>query len=824
MLMASPTSSQEVATESAKHSWSRIVYPFVEGRWGVDHKLHPAIVPSADLSGWQFELTFAGSNEQLDSDFLVPVATRCDVQLHTAAGQVQSPTGDLVVDKTWDPMSQTWLAKVSWPFAWTRNEFDEAWVELRTEEQIYYFEIPYGFTRDLRSELCPSSPSGPPEISDSIRPIGRDTEVVWWHHVEYDFGELETGWQVLCWVSNSQGTHCSVMIRPLTDDHVLPKHLSRITARLRQSGGQTRVSSHLLGTLYPISPDFTSDSVTPNFSSRSDDERSWGEIELSYGDQTVKTLLPSSLFYLGHGIPDYERQSKRPRFDYGPPEIDPQIPYYKASHEEVEADIRVGGLSSSDWLFDPLTDSYDDFRVDTAFAGNADGFRALVNGEIDLVLVNALPPAEEVRRFVEKFGQEPCLIPIAIKRYGIFVHPENPLTDRGLSLAEADAIFSTSRHRGHVADISDWRDLGLEGEWLDQPIRRYAPWSAPGFGRANDPASYFERIVIRSGETKSFERRPQTAPTRTVEIWTSGPVSDNNFGVDDKFGISYGVVLSRHEGFKAVPIGQPPVYPSAGNCYRGDYPLTERVSIVVSPIHLDPDSRRITTPAIREILKLLLSRQGQMAISQEADYLTLSYDLASESAMLAGIDLPMRESHLDVPPAIAGVLSQTYPQEDHQSLVLELSAPVTSDLHSFLKASHVIERWRRSRCFDPLMETVEFYGDSRSAVSAAVALVSLGRSEYWAELRGYSKHNHHELRSWLIHEIRDLRNPEGVDILVDMIGDETEVAIAPRRTISDEATEALCVLTGQDFGRDALRWREWWDTTGRAEFSSDRGD
>jgi phosphate transport system substrate-binding protein len=53
----------------------------------------------------------------------------------------------------------------------------------------------------------------------------------------------------------------------------------------------------------------------------------------------------------------------------------------------------------------------------------------------------------------------------------VMVDKDNPI--KGLSLAQLDAIYSTTRYRGH-ADIKTWGDLGLGGEWASRPIHKSA--------------------------------------------------------------------------------------------------------------------------------------------------------------------------------------------------------------------------------------------------------------------------------------------------------------------------------------------------------------
>ncbi len=807
-LMGSSAVAQELATTSKTHTWSKIVYPPVDCQWGLDHKFHPTVSVKENRAGWEFELLIKGSKEQSNSEFDVPIPAECKIFLHTADGRIRRPLGDLKVAKDWNQESRQWNASASCSFTWTRNDFDEAWIEFRTPKNVYYFELPYGFTRDPRTELCLPSPRGYPELADSIKPIERGSQVIWWHHVEYDFGEIEPGWQVLLWISNPFDMRTSVMIRPLTELRELPEHLKKIQVKLHQPGRWDNVARQLSGSLYPDSPDLSIDSIESNFNRNPNDDRRWGHFELSIGDRKFTTVAPSSLFHYVHGVSDYYRAGEKYRSDYGPQSLDPRFPFYRRGKKGIEATIRIGGSSAlPGFLLSDFGDIYPKLKIEDNFVGNAKAIQDLIDGNTDLAILARQITNDEIDQFNKKFGQKPIMIPIAINRVAVFVHPENPISERGLSIAEADAIFSSTRNRGFKTDIDRWGDLGLKGQWLDQPIHRYSGW---GGGRMTliDDRPLFERRVIGNGKFKEFRQPPGSERIRS---WRA----NYNFGVDDKYGVSFGVVGERLDFFKAVPLGEPPVLPTAGNCYRGTYPLTEDISIVLSPNHLDKDNH-IKNQAIRELLKFMLSRQRQIELSR--DYLPLSYDLAKASADKVGLNLPVRESYLDVPPAIAGLLSQTHSSQEFESLVLELSEPVSADHNSSKEATRLIQQWQRSKNVEPLIETVTFFDDSRSAVSAALALVSLGREEYWSNLRSYSRHDHKDLRSWLIHELGSAHHPEAIEILFGLLDDEALVLVGPRTTIADEALEALCSHTNQNFGKDDSKWREWWDATGKSDF------
>jgi len=63
----------------------------------------------------------------------------------------------------------------------------------------------------------------------------------------------------------------------------------------------------------------------------------------------------------------------------------------------------------------------------------------------------------EVTEFVAQHGYEPIVVPVAVDAVALYVHKDNPLA--GLTIDQADAIFSTTRNRGYTAAITQWGQL-----------------------------------------------------------------------------------------------------------------------------------------------------------------------------------------------------------------------------------------------------------------------------------------------------------------------------------------------------------------------------
>lgn len=209
----------------------------------------------------------------------------------------------------------------------------------------------------------------------------------------------------------------------------------------------------------------------------------------------------------------------------------------------------------------------------------------------------------------------------------IFVHEDNPVAN--LTMEQLDGIFAGARTGGWKAlewdpssarsadkNIRTWGELGLTGEWADQPIRIY--------GR---PLKYniqlgFERKVFDGGDvwnenTKEYshEMNPDgTRYTSSVEM-----VKDMS---QDRYGIVFSDMGSLRPGIRAVPIGKtadgPFVAITRDTLRDRSYPLFIEQW---AQVRLGPGEK--LKPLVKEFLTFMLSREAQDAIQRDGKWITL---------------------------------------------------------------------------------------------------------------------------------------------------------------------------------------------------------
>ena len=210
---------------------------------------------------------------------------------------------------------------------------------------------------------------------------------------------------------------------------------------------------------------------------------------------------------------------------------------------------------------------------------------------------------------------------------GVFVHKDNPLSK--LTLQQLDGIYGDQRTGGwqkiewveSVArtakdNIRTWGQLGLTGEWADKPIHVYGP---PGLYPGG--VSFFQTRVMGGADT--WNEGLQEFEDRTLMLEALGK---------DRYGIAYAAMAYQTSQVKALALADAAgvfVEPTRANVANRTYPLSRSAYIYFAPDTPTGDRAKID-PKLKEFLRYILSRQGQMDVAREGDYLPLTPELVRE--------------------------------------------------------------------------------------------------------------------------------------------------------------------------------------------------
>jgi phosphate transport system substrate-binding protein len=264
-----------------------------------------------------------------------------------------------------------------------------------------------------------------------------------------------------------------------------------------------------------------------------------------------------------------------------------------------------GTLSSagSDTLANLMTLWAEDFNreypnviIQIQAAGSSTAPPALVEQTASLGPMSRRMKEIELQAFESRYGYPPTAIPVALDALAVYVHKDNPL--QGLTIAELDAIFSSTRRCGQTKALETWADLGLPKPWGQHKIRMFGRNSVSG------TYGFFKQIALCNGDFRnSVGEQPGSG---SVVQAISGSLN----------GVGYSGIGYRTSSVRAVPIAldknSPYIDANAVNAMSGDYPLARFLLI-----YINRRPNQELPPLEREFIRFVLSRTGQESVLKD---------------------------------------------------------------------------------------------------------------------------------------------------------------------------------------------------------------
>ena len=264
-------------------------------------------------------------------------------------------------------------------------------------------------------------------------------------------------------------------------------------------------------------------------------------------------------------------------------------------------------------------------RVETHLTGSDTGMAALYTGRADLALLGRAPTPSEVQAFEWIFHYKPAQVEImtgSLAHAGkspalvLFVHRANPVA--GLTLSQLDAIFGTA-HRLAPADIRTWGQLGLTGEWTNQPIHLYAHDAMSGTGR------FFRHVVLDDSRMMNWAQLTEFTDTGIPRAATHDAGGRIIAALaTDRFGLAVASLDVATDQVRAVPV---PIAATRESVMSRRYPLSRAV---IACYNRKPGAA--VDPLVREFLAFILGPAGQQAVEKDDGYLPLMPELAAKEA------------------------------------------------------------------------------------------------------------------------------------------------------------------------------------------------
>jgi len=278
-----------------------------------------------------------------------------------------------------------------------------------------------------------------------------------------------------------------------------------------------------------------------------------------------------------------------------------------------------------------------EFRMKSATAA----VPALVFGVADIGVGRKITFAEQL--LYERYdNRDPLIVTAATGSYnvtgwqpgyGIVVSKDNPLTC--LSMQQLDGIFGAERlggwdgttwhpewARGPQENIRTWGQLGLTGDWANQPITPY------GLNQRYHQAAEMSDDILKGSDKWNGRLR----------IYANYVAKGGDLGRDleadlanDRYGIGWiaaptnklsprlkVLAVSSRTGGQCIPYTMETVHDRT-------YPLISQIYMFANR-----DKDGSVKPLVREFLRYVVSRQGQEAVERDGKYLPLTAQVAHE--------------------------------------------------------------------------------------------------------------------------------------------------------------------------------------------------
>jgi phosphate transport system substrate-binding protein len=261
-------------------------------------------------------------------------------------------------------------------------------------------------------------------------------------------------------------------------------------------------------------------------------------------------------------------------------EVDPAIPEYKQVSGVSGNLISIG----SDTLNNLMTlwaegfkAKYPNVNIQIEGKGSATAPPALISGTSQLGPMSREMKQEEIDAFEKKFGYKPTEIKVAVDALAVFAHKDSTL--KGLTLAQIDAIFSSTRKLGAPADITEW---------------------------ASGTYGFFKEHALGKGDFKSSVKEQPGSSAVVQGIST------------DEFALGYSGIGYITSGVRALPIGESAdsfAEATYENCLSGEYPLARFLLIYINKKPGEP-----LDALTREFVKFIQSKDGQQVVVKDGYY------------------------------------------------------------------------------------------------------------------------------------------------------------------------------------------------------------
>lgn len=298
--------------------------------------------------------------------------------------------------------------------------------------------------------------------------------------------------------------------------------------------------------------------------------------------------------------------------------LDPELPNYQPV-SGISGSLKSIGSDTLNNLMTLWAESFNRFypnvRIEIEGKGSSTAPPALIAGTAQFGPMSRPMKGKEIDDFEKKFGYKPTPMQVAVDALAVYVHKDNPI--ECLTMPQVDAIFSKTRRGGYPETISTWGQVGLTGEWANQPISLYGRNSASG------TYGYFKEVALFDGDYSDAVKEQPGSSTVVQGV------------ASDRYGIGYSGIGYRTADVRAVPLataeGESCYEASAENAYAGNFPIARFLYI-----YLNKNPNQPLDPLRAEFAKFVFSQQGQEATIKDG-YFPITAGVAMDNLANLGL-------------------------------------------------------------------------------------------------------------------------------------------------------------------------------------------
>jgi phosphate transport system substrate-binding protein len=258
---------------------------------------------------------------------------------------------------------------------------------------------------------------------------------------------------------------------------------------------------------------------------------------------------------------------------------------------EIKGSAIISGSTTMQSLARAWSERFRKFHPEVAFTKGKDGTESALQeiSENPGVIAGASRPLTdaEMAALKSKNCKDPMSVIVALDPLALYVHRDNPIAS--ITPEQLESIFRSSS--AGKAQATKWGDLGVTGEWAEQPIRIHSRSDISG------TTGFIKQWVAGGAD---LAKSAQVHETNT----------DVTKGVGaDKYGVALSGFGEANPTVRAVPLvlGGLAVEASEANFLAGKYPFVRPLILII-----DKEATK-TDGGVREgVLRYVLSRDGQL--------------------------------------------------------------------------------------------------------------------------------------------------------------------------------------------------------------------